>query len=77
MLLSSLSRGDELVLISPVLASIVNFPSDPVIMVKNDNHMVLSITTYFDHNNSFSSVVVNYDKYLHVHLAVANFNKFC
>ena len=77
MLLSSLSRGDELVLISPVLASIVNFPSDPVIMVKNDNHMVLSITTYFDHNNSFLSVIVNYDKYLHVHLAVANFNKFC
>ena len=76
MLLSSLSRGDELVLISPVLASIVNFPSDPVIMVKNDNHMVLSITTYFDHNNSFSSVIVNYDKYLHVHLTVANFNKF-
>ena len=39
--------------------------------------MVLSITTYFDHNNSFLSVIVNYDKYLHVHLAVANFNKFC
>ena len=76
MVLSSLSRGDELVLISPVLASTVNFPSDPVIMAKNDNHMVFSITTYFDHNNSFSSVIVNYDKYLHVHLSVSNFNKF-